>query len=130
MEQQTNQDIAASIIGFIRQQAFGTTLIPYEERVRRAIDKVKTSHTWSRKQLKWLDRIGKQMMEETIVDQEAMDAGAFRKHGGFDRINTVFDGQLETVLSELHDAVWDDKPEVAMTEYLLKRDSPRYDEDM
>ena len=107
-QQQTNQDIAASIIGFIRQQTLGTTLMPYEERVRRAIDKVKTSHTWSRKQLKWLDRIGKQMIEETIVDQEAMDAGLFRKHGGFDRINTVFDGQLDTVLSDLHDAVWND----------------------
>jgi hypothetical protein len=35
----TNQDIAASIIGFIRQAALGSPLVPYEQRVDRAITK-------------------------------------------------------------------------------------------
>ena len=104
----SNQDIAASIIGFIRQQALGTPLVSYEERVRKAIAKVKSSHTWNRVQLNWLDKIGKQMLIETIVDQNAMNRGMFKSKGGFKQINKQFGGKLESVLGDLHDAVWDD----------------------
>ena len=27
-------------------------------------------------------------------------------HGGFNRINKVFDGQLETILGEINEALW------------------------
>jgi len=33
----TNQDIAARIVGFIRQAAIGDALVPYEQRVDRAL---------------------------------------------------------------------------------------------
>ena len=101
-----NEDIAATIIGFIRQAALGDALIPYEERVRAAIDRIKQSRQWTTRQLQWLDRIGRQMVHEVIVDHEALDSGQFADAGGFKRLNKVFGGQLDGVLSEIGEELW------------------------
>lgn len=50
----TNEDIAASIIGFIRQAALGDALIPYSERVDRALKKILAKQPWTAPQRKWL----------------------------------------------------------------------------
>lgn len=102
----TNQDIAASIIGFIRRAAMGDALVPYSERVDRALKAVLASRPWTDPQRKWLDRIGQQLRAEFIVDREALDRGQFKSQGGFQRINKVFDGKLEAVLGDLHEALW------------------------
>jgi type I restriction enzyme, R subunit len=102
----TNQDIAASIIGFIRQQALGSPLVPYDERVDRALKAVLGRQPWTGPQRKWLERIAKQLREETVVDRASLDRGGFRDQGGFKRLNKVFDGRLDDVLGELSEAVW------------------------
>lgn len=102
----TNQDIAATIIGYVRHVAAGEPLLPYKERVRKAVGKILASRPWTAPQLKWLDRIGKQLEVETVVDREALDHGQFKAEGGFARLNKVFDGKLEDVLRDLTDAVW------------------------
>ena len=102
----TNQDIAASIIGFIRQQALGSALVPYEQRVDQALQKVLASQSWSTPQRKWLERIGSQMKAETVVDRDALDSGQFKAHGGFNRLNKVFGGKLEQVLGDLQEELW------------------------
>ncbi len=102
----TNQDIAASIIGFIRRAALGDALLPYGQRVERALKTVLASRAWTDPQRKWLDRIGQQLRAEFIVDREALDRGQFKAQGGFHRINKTFDGKLEAVLGELHEALW------------------------
>ncbi len=102
----TNQDIAASIIGFIRRATLGDALVPYGERVERALKTVLGSGTFTDPQRKWLARIGQQLRVETIVDREALDRGQFRTAGGFSRINKAFDGKLEAVLGDLHEALW------------------------
>ncbi len=107
-QETTNLEIAASIIGFIRQQALGCPLMPYEERVDRALKRILGSHQWSGPQRKWLERIAKQMKQEVIVDRDALDHGAFKRDGGFKHLNKRFDGRLETILGELHAAAWDD----------------------
>ncbi len=104
----TNQDIAASIIGFIRQKALGSALVPYEERVDRALKKILASQAWKEPQRKWLDRIAKQLKKEVIVDRQALDQGEFAAQGGFQLINKKLDGQLEKVLAHFQDAIWDD----------------------
>lgn len=104
----TNQDIAATIIGFIRQQTLGSPLIPYEERVDRALKNILASQAWTGPQRKWLDRIGGQLKKEIIVDKAALDRGEFKAQGGFHRLNKVFDGKLEDLLGNLHDALWRD----------------------
>lgn len=104
----TNQDIAASIIGFIRQQALGSPLLPYPQRVSMALTRVLSSRPWTQAQRRWLERIGKQLEAEVIVDRDALDQGAFKSEGGFARLDRVFDGQLAEVLATLQDEVWRD----------------------
>ncbi|MDB9494664.1 type I restriction-modification system endonuclease [Spirulina major CS-329] len=104
----TNQDIAASIIGFIRQAALGDALIPYGQRVDRALQKVLSSQAWQTKQRQWLERIAKQLKQETIVDRDAFNQGEFRSQGGWSRIDKVFNGNLAVVVTAIHDALWEE----------------------
>jgi len=104
-----NQDIAASIVGFLRSQALGSPLVPYSERVDQALRRVLSGHNWTGAQEQWLRRIGKQIQKNTVVDRKALDEPPFKQKGGFDRLNKVFDGQLTNVLTEIHEDIWDDE---------------------
>jgi len=102
----TNQDIAASIIAYIRHVALGQPLVPHSQRVQAAMQKILASRAWTEPQRKWLERIGKQLEQEIIVDRDALDAGQFKEMGGFTRLNKVFKGELETILREIADSIW------------------------
>ncbi len=102
----TNQDIAASIIGFIRRYAVGDALIPYDQRVDSAMNEILGSQAWTAPQRKWLERIGQQLKKEYIVDRESMNKGAFKAEGGFNRINKIFDGKLQDILENISEAIW------------------------
>lgn len=104
----TNAEIAASIIGFVRQKALGSPLVPYDQRVDQAAKKLLASHTFSDPQRKWLERIVKQMKVETVVDKESLDRGQFKEMGGYNRLNKIFDGKVEALLGDLLEAVWED----------------------
>jgi type I restriction enzyme R subunit len=106
--EQKSEDIAATIIGYIRQLALGSPLLPYAERVDRAVARLRKAHKLTEMQVKWLDRIAKQLKLETVVDRASIDEGAFKRDGGFARMNKVFDGHLEALLGELGDEVWRD----------------------
>lgn len=103
-----NEDIAASIIGYIRQMAIGSPLMPYDERVDQAMKRIYKSRSWSKPQRKWLERIAKQLKVETVVDREALDRGEFKANGRLKRLNKVFDGKLEHLLGEIHEELWKD----------------------
>ncbi|MFH1300167.1 MAG: type I restriction-modification system endonuclease [Planctomycetota bacterium] len=103
----TNQDVAASIIGYIRHVACDQPLIAHKDRVQAAMQKILTSRSWTEPQRKWLDRIGKQLEQEVIVDRDALDAGQFKEMGGFTRLDKVFKGELETILHDIADSMWD-----------------------
>jgi type I restriction enzyme R subunit len=105
---QKNEDIAATIVGYIRKLALGSPLVPYAERVERAVQKLKKVHSFTDPQSKWLDRIARQVKLETVVDPESLNTGQFKADGGFPRLNKVFDGKLEAILGELADEVWSD----------------------
>lgn len=74
----TNEDIAGPIIGFIRKAALGNALTPYSDHVDAAVKKIMASYAWTPPQRKWLERIGKQLKVEYIVDRKALDEGAFQ----------------------------------------------------
>lgn len=101
-----NEDIAASIIGYVRQAAIGDPLLPYDERVRQAMKRISIRHAWTDPQRQWLKRIGEQIEREIVVDREALDQEPFRDDGGFRRLNRIFDGRLEAVLSEINEELW------------------------
>ncbi|MDX2053630.1 MAG: type I restriction-modification system endonuclease [Polyangiaceae bacterium] len=105
---QKNEDIAATIVGYIRQLALGSPLMPYTERVDGALRRLRKAHKFTDPQVKWLDRIAKQVKLETVVDRASLDTGQFKTDGGFARLNKVFEGQLDSLLGELADEVWKD----------------------
>jgi type I restriction enzyme R subunit len=60
-----NEDIAASIIGFVRQAALGDPLVPYADRVKAAMQSVLQGRKWTDPQKRWLRRIGEQVEKES-----------------------------------------------------------------
>lgn len=106
--EQKNEDIAATIVGHIRQAALGAPLVPYAQRVDRALAHLKKTHLFTEPQAQWLQLIGDQIKIETIVDREALDRGIFKDQGGFRRLNKVFDGKLDALLGDLAEEVWRD----------------------
>lgn len=103
-----NSQIAASIVGFIRQAALGDALIPFDQRVQGAMQRILASRDWTDQQRRWLERIAKQLRETIVVDRPALDQPPFDAAGGFKRLNTVFDGQLEALLGDINEELWRD----------------------
>jgi type I restriction enzyme, R subunit len=101
-----NVDIAASIIGFVRQAALGDPLVPYADRVKGAMQRVLEGRKWTDPQKRWLRRIAEQVETEFVVDRDALDREPFAADGGFARLNKVFDGELEGVLSGINEEMW------------------------
>jgi type I restriction enzyme R subunit len=102
-----NEDIAASIIGFVRQAALGDPLIPYADRLHSAMRSVMASRAWSAPQKGWLKRIGEQIEKSIVVDRETIDSNEpFASDGGFKRLNKVFDGELESVIAGINEEIW------------------------
>ncbi|MGJ8673722.1 type I restriction-modification system endonuclease [Rubritalea sp.] len=102
----TNQDIAASIIGYIRQAALGEPLLNFEDRVKHAMNHIYALTTWSQVQKKWLDRLAKQLTHEVVIDHTFVNQ-AFVEHGGSTRLDGLLGKQLDTVLSTLSEKLWE-----------------------
>jgi type I restriction enzyme R subunit len=105
----TNQDIAATIVGYIRQAAMGEALVPYEQRVDQALQAILASKSWSTPQRQWLQRIAAQTKANLIVDRDALDDPDLvfkREGGGFARLDRMFGGELQQVLDSFNDSMW------------------------
>ena len=109
----SNEDIAADIISFIRQQALGSPLISHERRIKNAVAKIKLNHEFNKMQLDWLDRIEKSLLEETVIDKQILNSGAFRTNGGFNAIDKRFGGKLQELIDELNEYLYNDGENVA-----------------
>ena len=101
-----NADIAAHILGFVRQAALGDPLVPYTTRVDNAISRLESSREWTAKQKQWLRRLGRALKDQPIGDPALLEEGAFRQHGGFAVIDRDFDNKLQSVLEDINDAIW------------------------
>lgn len=114
ISQMTNEAIAADIISLIRRYAIGSTLISHEARIRRAVDKLKKAHNFSKQELNWIARMEKYLMEESVLNVSVFDEdGRFKAQGGFAKINKVFQNQLESIVLELNEYLYDDGGETA-----------------
>lgn len=112
-KEMTNQDIVADIIAFIRQQALGSNLISHDTRVKNAFAKLRLNHTFNKTQLDWLNRIEKVMLEETVLDKQIFEIGAFKNAGGFTIIDRRFGGKLNEIIVELNKYLYEDGGNVA-----------------
>lgn len=109
----TNQDIVADIIAFIRQQALGSALVGHEQRVKHAFAKLRMNHEFNKTQLEWLKRIEKVLLEESVLDEQIFEVGAFKNAGGFTIIDRRFGGKLREIMTELNEYLYDDGGSVA-----------------
>lgn len=114
VSQMTNEEITADIISLIRRYAIGSALISHEARIRRAVDKLKKAHKFSKQELNWIARMEKYLMAESVLNVSVFDEdGRFRAQGGFAKINKVFGNKLEGVVLELNEYLYDDGGNIA-----------------
>lgn len=102
---QTNQEIAASIVGFIRRAALGEALLPFEQRVAKAMQSIYALQPWTPVQRKWLERLAKQLVHEVVIDEKQIGE-AFRNDGGSTRLDKMLGGHLAVVLEEINGQLW------------------------
>ncbi len=114
ISQMTNEEMTADIISLIRRYAIGSTLISHEAKIRRAVDRLKKAHPFSKQELNWVARMEKYLMEESVFNISVFDEdGRFKAQGGFAKINKVFGNQLESIVLELNEYLYDDGGEIA-----------------
>jgi type I restriction enzyme R subunit len=101
-----NVDIAADIISYIRTMALGDALISHEERIRRAVEKVRAMKSWNKIQQKWIDRFENQLLSENILQHDDLNLAPFNENGGFDRLNKVFEEQLDQLIIQLNENLY------------------------
>jgi type I restriction enzyme R subunit len=101
----TNHEIAASIVGYIRQAALGEALVPFEQRIAQAMDKIYALTSWTPMQRKWLERLAKQLGHEVVIDTDFVNR-AFRDDGGAKQLDVRLGGKLRSVLDTFAEALW------------------------
>jgi type I restriction enzyme R subunit len=102
---QSNQDIAAGVIAYIRQAALGEALLPFEQRVAQAMQRIYAQGTWTPVQRKWLDRLAKQLTHELVIDHSFVNS-AFANDGGAKQLDKLLGGQLQDVMGDLASGLW------------------------
>ena len=111
----TNEEITADIISLIRRYAIGSTLISHEARIYRAVERLKKAHPqFSKQELGWLTRMEQYLINESVMNISVFDEDSrFRSRGGFVKIDKVFGNQLESIVQELNEYLYDDGGRVA-----------------
>jgi type I restriction enzyme, R subunit len=102
-----NEDIAASIIGYVRHAALGDALRPFAERVGAAMNRIVRSRQWNTVQRGWLQRIQEQILREVVIDRTTFEEEPFARDGGFQRLDRVFEGNLTELLAEINGQLWE-----------------------
>ena len=110
----TNQEITADIISIIRQCILGSARISHEERIKNAMQKLKANHNFSTSEQAFLKNIEKYLLKESIITKETFNNDRnFKSRGGFNTINKRFGGQLENIIKELNQYLYDDGGKIA-----------------
>lgn len=109
LSQMTNEEMAVDIITLIRRYAIGSALLSHEARIRKAVEKLKKAHNFSKQELSWIARMEKYLMEESVLNVSVFDEDSrFKAQGGFNKINKVFQDKLESIVWELNEYLYDD----------------------
>ncbi|MFT5758547.1 MAG: type I restriction enzyme R subunit [Alteromonadaceae bacterium] len=100
------EDIAARIIGFVRQAAIGCPLISFQTRLEHAQDKIIRDYQLQMPQVTWLKRIINQMKEDLVLNDDSFKKGTLKTKGGKNRADLALNGQLDEIMKDLIDATW------------------------
>lgn len=110
IQQVTNEECAADIITLVRRYAIGSPLISHEERIHNAIKKLNKAHKFTAGEKKWIDRIEKYLINESVLNEQTFDEySAWRIQGGFNKVNKIFSNNLGSIIRELNTYLYEDK---------------------
>lgn len=110
----TNAEMAADIISLVRRYAIGSILLSHEERIHRAVERLKAAHSFSKQELNWLDRIETYLINDSVLNASVFDTDErFKSKGGFKKLDKVFHGELVDIVHELNTYLYDDKGRAA-----------------
>lgn len=97
----------ADIISIIRHAAEGDELLTVEQRVNKAMMKVRSGRTFTAEQEKWLALIQRHLLENLMMEKEDVEfLPIFTREGvSWGKLNKVFGGELETIIREINAAI-------------------------
>ena len=73
------------------------------------VGKLKKAHKFTAIEQKWIGRIEKYLMEESVLNVGIFDEDSrFKSEGGFKKIDRIFQNQLESIVLELNEYLYDD----------------------
>jgi type I restriction enzyme R subunit len=97
----------ADIISIIRHAAKRDELLTAEQRVNKAFMKVKSDRRFNEEQEKWLELIRRHLTQNLLMVKEDVDYLPIfiREGASWGKLNKVFGGELETVITEINTAI-------------------------
>ena len=101
-----NQELV-DIISIIRYATKGGELLTVEQRVNKALMKVKSGRPFTEEQNRWLELIRRHLIENLLMEKEDIETlPIFTREGvSWKKLNKVFDGRLETIIHEINEAI-------------------------
>jgi type I restriction enzyme R subunit len=101
-----NKDLT-DIISIIRHAARGGELLTAEQRVNKALMKVKSDRTFNQEQEKWLELIRRHLIENLLMEKEDIDYFPIftREGASWAKLNRAFGGELESLIHEINTAI-------------------------
>ena len=107
----TNEDSVADIISLVRRYAIGSPLVSHEERIKGAVKKLCKAHDFSAGEKKWIDRIEKYLLNESVLNEQTFDESPqWQNQGGFAKVNKIFSNNLSAIIRELNMYLYEDRP--------------------
>ena len=96
----------ADIISMVKHAAKGEPLLSAEERVDRAMARVRAGKVLTMEQERWLDLIRNHLIQNLAITREDFDLITFAQAGAtWGRVNRDFQGRLEAVLAQVNEAM-------------------------
>lgn len=106
----SSEEITTDIISLVRRFAIGSALISHEERVRRAVEKLKQNHDFTKVQLGWLSRIEAYLENELIISAETFNTDVrFRQQGGLRQVDLAFGGRFAEIIVEFNEHMYEEQ---------------------
>jgi type I restriction enzyme R subunit len=96
----------ADIISLVKHAAKGEPLLSAEERVDRAMARVRAGKTFTPEQERWLELVHNHLIENLVIDQEDFTLYTFTRAGAtWGRVDHDFGGRLEDLLAQVNEAM-------------------------
>lgn len=104
----TGKALTADLITFIRRAAIGSPLVDHEERIRRAIRRLRDHYAFTAAEDRWITQIGQVLLRDSIIYPAFFDEDSrFAGMGGRRKVNRDFQDHLDDVLHTLNTYLYD-----------------------